>query len=66
MTNLATERKTRPVIWALLLPEAGFRSQVMGLAEAVQKRLDATLVEKNVDLAVPAFGKICRSRLAWP
>ena len=39
----------RPVIWALLLPEAGFRSQVLGLAEAI----NGELVEKNIDLRKP-------------
>jgi mitochondrial fission protein ELM1 len=38
-----------PVIWALLLPEAGFRSQVLGLAEAI----GGTILEKNVDLRWP-------------
>ena len=39
----------QPVIWALLLPEAGFRSQVLGLAEAI----NGQLVEKNIDLRKP-------------
>jgi mitochondrial fission protein ELM1 len=39
----------RPIIWALLLPEAGFRSQVLGLAEA----MNGELVEKNIDLRKP-------------
>jgi len=39
----------KPLIWALLLPEAGFRSQVLGLAEA----LSGQVVEKNVDLLKP-------------
>ena len=39
----------RPVIWALLLPEAGFRSQSLGLAEA----MNGELVEKNIDLRKP-------------
>jgi uncharacterized protein len=38
-----------PVIWALLLPEAGFRSQVLGLAEAI----GGTIIEKNVNLRWP-------------
>ncbi len=44
MTNNA-----KPLIWALLLPEAGFRSQVLGLAEA----LDTPFIEKNVNLKRP-------------
>jgi uncharacterized protein len=36
-------------IWALALPEAGFRSQVIGLAETVGGRAEI----KNVDLAAP-------------
>jgi len=51
--NLATETIKRPVIWALLLPEAGFRSQVMGLAEALNDLVHGTVIEKNVDLRVP-------------
>ena len=39
----------KPVIWALLLPETGFRSQVLGLAEA----MNGHLVEKNIDLRKP-------------
>jgi mitochondrial fission protein ELM1 len=39
----------KPTIWALLLPEAGFRSQVLGLAEAI----GGNLVEKNIDLRAP-------------
>ena len=38
-----------PVIWGLLLPEAGFRSQVLGLAEAI----GGNLVEKNIELRAP-------------
>ncbi len=40
---------TTPTVWALLLPEAGFRSQVLGLAEAI----GGNLVEKNIDLKKP-------------
>ncbi len=43
------EIKKNPLIWALLLPEAGFRSQVLGLAEALGGRV----VEKNIDLLKP-------------
>jgi uncharacterized protein len=43
----------RPVIWALLLPEAGFRSQVMGLAETLNALVRGTVIEKNVDLRAP-------------
>jgi len=39
----------QPIIWALLLPEAGFRSQSLGLAEAMKGKL----VEKNIDLRKP-------------
>jgi mitochondrial fission protein ELM1 len=39
----------KPIIWALLLPEAGFRSQVLGLAEAI----GGELIEKNIDLRKP-------------
>ena len=53
MKNLATEPIKRPVIWALLLPEAGFRSQVMGLAEALNALVHGTVIEKNVDLRAP-------------
>ena len=50
MTDPLTRLSAKPVtLWALLLPEAGFRSQVLGLAE----RLGATLIEKNVDLRKP-------------
>lgn len=35
--------------WALLLPEAGFRSQVLGLAEAI----DGQVVEKNLTVRLP-------------
>ncbi len=38
-----------PTVWALLLPEAGFRSQVLGLAEAI----GGNLVEKNINLRAP-------------
>lgn len=45
-----TRSSAKPItLWALLLPEAGFRSQVLGLAESV----GATLIEKNVDLRKP-------------
>lgn len=39
----------KPIVWALLLPEAGFRSQVLGLADAI----GGELVEKNIDLRKP-------------
>lgn len=48
-----TESIKRPVIWALLLPEAGFRSQVMGLAETLNALVDGIVIEKNVDLRAP-------------
>ena len=53
MAILVTDSAARPIIWALLLPEAGFRSQVMGLAEALQSRVQGTVIEKNVDLRAP-------------
>ena len=40
---------SQPTIWALALPEAGFRSQVIGLAEA----LNVPFVLKNVNLKKP-------------
>lgn len=46
MTSVAA---SSPTVWALLLPEAGFRSQVLGLAEAI----GGNLVEKNIDLRLP-------------
>ena len=46
---LKPDAPSEPVIWALLLPEAGFRSQVLGLAEAIGGKL----VEKNIDLRAP-------------
>ena len=47
--TLKSDAQSEPVIWALLLPEAGFRSQVLGLAEAI----DGKLVEKNINLRAP-------------
>jgi len=44
-----SEPATSATLWALALPEAGFRSQVIGLAEAVGGRVEV----KNVDLAAP-------------
>ena len=40
---------TPPTVWALLLPEAGFRSQVLGLTEA----LGYTTIEKNIRVRLP-------------
>ena len=52
--NVATDSvepaaPSTPTLWALLLPEAGFRSQVMGLAESI----GGNVIEKNIDLRAP-------------
>lgn len=59
VSNWAIDRLTRMIdvpqrpssltIWALLLPEAGFRSQVLGLADA----LTGSVVEKNITVRLP-------------